>query len=172
MNRIENEPIAARNRRLAIALLAAVVLAAADLFTKWIMVNIVMNPPQVIPVFPFFNLVLGSNRGVSFGLFSNLGNWGPVILSILALGIIAVLVVWLHRARKPGEISGLVMVVGGAFGNLVDRLQDGAVTDYLDFYAGQYHWPAFNIADSFIVVGMASLIVFGGFTTRDERDSE
>ena len=172
MNRIENEPPAARSRRFVIALLVAGLLAATDLLAKWAIVNFVMNPPQVIPIFPSFNLVLGFNRGVTFGLLGNLGNWGPLILSALALGIIAFLVVWLLRARNFGETCGLTMVIGGAFGNLVDRLQDGAVTDYLDFYVGQYHWPAFNIADSLIVVGFACLILFGRGASQDEWASE
>ena len=171
MNRIENESPAARNRRFVIAILIAGLLAATDLFAKWAMINIVMNPPQVIPVFPFFNLVLGFNRGVTFGLLSDLGNWGPLVLSALALAIITFLVVWLHRARNLSETSGLAMVIGGAFGNLVDRLQDGAVTDYLDFYIGQYHWPAFNIADSLIIIGFASLIIFGRGASQDEWNS-
>lgn len=172
MDRLDTERQLWEGRQFVAALLVAGLLAAADLFTKWAMVNIVMNPPQVIPVFSFFNLVLVFNRGVTFGLLNNLGTWGPVILSALALGIIAVLMVWLRRARNHGERTGLVLVIGGAFGNLVDRLQDGAVTDYLDFYVGQYHWPAFNLADSLIVIGFASLILFGRGAGQDERKSE
>ena len=140
-----------------------------DLFTKWSLVNLVMNPPRLIPIFPFFNLVLGFNRGVTFGLFNDLGAWGPVILSALAIGIIGVLIVWLQRAQNIRELSGLILVIGGAVGNLVDRLQDGAVTDYLDFYVGQYHWPAFNLADSFIVIGMVCIVIFSRGENREEK---
>jgi len=175
MDRLESERPAPRFRRFLAVLAVVGLLVAIDLTIKWVMINIVMNPPQVTPVFPFFNLVLVFNRGVSFGILSNLGAWGPVILSILALGIIVVLMVWLWRARNHGELTGLVLIIGGAIGNLIDRLQDGAVTDFLDFYASQNHWPAFNIADIFIVTGLASLLVFGrgashhgGQTDRDD----
>lgn len=161
MDRLESEQPAVPFRRFIAALGVVGLLVTIDLTIKWIMINVVMNPPQVIPVFPYFNLVLGFNRGVSFGLLSNLGTWAPVILSVLALGIIAVLMVWLYRVRHHGELVGLVLIIGGAIGNLIDRLHDGAVTDYLDFYARQYHWPAFNLADIFIVTGMVSLLIFG-----------
>ena len=171
MEKLDNEQKQRQMRRLVVALLTASVLAAIDLFAKWSIVNLVMNPPRVIPISPFFNLVLGFNRGVTFGLFDDLGTWGPIILSALALGIIGVLIVWLQRVQNRGELSGLILVIGGALGNLIDRLQDGAVTDYLDFYISHYHWPAFNLADSFIVVGFAGFIYFSRGVIRKEENA-
>lgn len=109
-----------------------------------------MNPPQVIPVTGFFNLVLGFNTGVSFGLFGQAPAW---LLMAFTLAIVAGLLVWIHRSDSRLTASALGLVVGGALGNLLDRLRQGAVTDFLDFYIGSYHWPAFNLADVAIVCG-------------------
>lgn len=138
--------------------LAALVLVL-DQITKWWIVDVVMRPPRIIPVAPFFNLVMGWNRGVSFGLFSS----GPGIidwlLPIAVLAITGALVVWLYRAESLRVAIGIGLIVGGAIGNLIDRLRFGAVADFLDFHAAGYHWPAFNLADSGITVGAALLIL-------------
>lgn len=143
---------------MATAFAAAVTIAGVDIGTKWFVTAVVMDPPRRIPVLPFFDIVLVYNRGISFGMLGDLGKWGPLILSGLATGIIALLVVWLWRAQNRGEAFSLALVIGGALGNVVDRLHDGAVTDYLDLYAGPYHWPVFNIADIFITVGVLCLL--------------
>lgn len=106
-----------------------------------------------------FRLRLGYNTGVAFGLFANGGPWPLIVTG----SIIAGLAVWLLRAIRSGElpfIAGLPvgMILGGAVGNFADRLQDGQVTDFLDFGLGAARWPAFNLADSFIVVGVALLL--------------
>ena len=127
-----------------------------DQATKWLVLNHVMNPPQVIPVTDFFNLVLGFNTGVSFGLFGQAPAW---LLMAFTLAIVAGLLVWIHRSDSRLTASALGLVVGGALGNLLDRLRQGAVTDFLDFYIGSYHWPAFNLADVAIVCGGGLLLV-------------
>ncbi|KAB2775302.1 signal peptidase II [Brucella anthropi] len=127
-----------------------------DQATKWWVLNHVMNPPQVIPVTGFFNLVLGFNTGVSFGLFGQAPAW---LLMAFTLAIVAGLLVWIHRSDSRLTASALGLVVGGALGNLLDRLRQGAVTDFLDFYIGSYHWPAFNLADVAIVCGGGLLLV-------------
>lgn len=135
---------------------------ALDQATKWWVLAYLMDPPRVIPVTPFFNLVLGWNRGVSFGLLSADHPATPWLLSSLALAVIAGLVVWTTRDRSPEMAASVGFIVGGALGNVVDRLRHGAVTDFLDFHVAGYHWPAFNLADSAIFVGVALLLLVGG----------
>lgn len=139
-------------------LAAAVLVALLDQATKWWIVESVMRPPQVIPVTPFFNLVMGWNRGVSFGMFDT---GSPVTVWILvgvALAVVSVLLVWLRRATEWWVALSIGMIVGGASGNVLDRLRYGAVADFLDFHVAGYHWPAFNVADSGITVGAFILI--------------
>ena len=102
------------------------------------------------------NLVLGFNTGVSFGLFGQAPAW---LLMAFTLAIVAGLLVWIHRSDSRLTASALGLVVGGALGNLLDRLRQGAVADFLDFYIGSYHWPAFNLADVAIVCGVGLLLV-------------
>jgi len=161
MDRTSPEAVSGRARLFGIGLRAAGLVAALDASLKWVMATMVMDPPRVIPVLPFFDLVLVFNRGISFGLLGDLGPWGPLLLSALAAGIMAVLLVWLRRTERPSEAIGIGMILGGAAGNLIDRLRDGAVTDFLDLYVGEYHWPAFNGADVFITVGVLCLLVPG-----------
>jgi signal peptidase II len=128
----------------------------ADQISKWLILTHVMAPPRVIPVTGFFNLVLGRNTGVSFGLFGDAPPWA---LMALTLAIVAGLLVWTQRADRPLTGFSLGLIIGGALGNLVDRLQHGAVTDFLDFYLATYHWPSFNLADVAIVGGVGFLIL-------------
>lgn len=128
----------------------------ADQATKWWILNQVMNPPRVIPVTGFFNLVLGRNTGVSFGLF---GNAPPWMLMTFALAIAGGLLVWMKRAESRLTATSLGLIVGGALGNLLDRLRHGGVTDFLDFHLAAYHWPAFNLADAAIVGGVGLLLI-------------
>ena len=153
--------MSSRTPAFACALATAGSVAALDLVTKWIVVAWVMDPPRIIPVMPSFNLVLGFNRGVSFGLLNDLGPAGPTIVSAVTGAIICLLTVWLWRTRLRSELAALSLIVGGAAGNLIDRLHDGAVTDFLDFYIGDYHWPAFNGADTAITLG-AFFLLFSG----------
>lgn len=141
------------------ALASAGLLSVVDLSAKWAMVTIVMAPPRSIPVLPFFDLVLVFNRGVSFGMLSDLGAWGPSILSGVAMGIVSMMCVWLWHASRRIDVVAITLIIGGAIGNLIDRLHDEAVTDFLSLYAGPYHWPAFNGADVFIVTGVSFLLL-------------
>ena len=140
-----------------------------DQWSKWFMVEKVMQPPRVIPVTPFFNLVLGWNRGVSFGLFNNASPLNDWLLPAVALVIIAVLLVWMGKSKGLMVTASLGLVIGGALGNLIDRLRHGAVTDFLDFYLGSYHWPAFNLADSAITVGAVVLIADSLFNPPEKN---
>jgi signal peptidase II len=148
-------------------LVLAALVAALDQLSKWIIVAHVMNPPVPIEVTSFFNLVLAHNRGVSFGMFaagSELGKW---ILVGLALIISGFLVRWLFQSSSPFSIIALGLILGGAVGNVIDRVLIGAVVDFLDFHAFGTHWPAFNVADTTIFLGAAGLI-FESFLSKDE----
>lgn len=120
-----------------------------------------------IEVLPFFNFVLVRNTGVSFGLLGN----GAVpwwTLSVLALAVCAFLLRWLWRERNLLVSAGLGLIVGGALGNVLDRWQHGAVTDFLDFHVAGWHWPSFNLADVGIVCGVAAILI-DSFSPRDEE---
>ena len=116
-----------------------------------------------VEVTPFFNLVLVWNRGVSFGLFG--GNDGELqrwLLVGLALAVAAVLLVWLARGVADGwQRWSFRLIAAGAIGNAADRVVHGAVVDFLDFHYAGWHWPAFNVADSAVVVGALLLVADG-----------
>ena len=137
----------------------AILVIVFDQATKWWIVEAVMQPPTIIPVTPFFNLVMGWNRGISFGLFDGDSVINVWILPLVALAIVAALVVWLRRVQGAWLASAIGLVIGGALGNVVDRLRFGAVADFLDFHVAGYHWPAFNVADSGITVGVTMLVL-------------
>ena len=152
----------------------AIVTLALDQLSKWWIVHLIMKPPAVIEVAPFFNLVLGYNRGVSFGMLGSDSELGPWLLSALAILIISALIVWLLRIEKLRLAGALGLIIGGAIGNVIDRIIIGAVVDFLDFHVGGFHWPAFNIADMGITCGAALLIWDSIFdqkpsSTVDER---
>lgn len=145
--------------RLAIGLGLAALVVVMDQLTKWWVLSLVMMPPRVIPVTDFFNLVLTWNRGVSFGLFSDGAAFVPALLIGLAVGIGGLLVGWLWRTDRVLIAVCLGLVLGGAAGNLIDRVTYGAVVDFLDFHVAGWHWPAFNLADSAISVGVAIIVI-------------
>ncbi|MEQ8804259.1 MAG: signal peptidase II [Rhodospirillales bacterium] len=155
--------ITLRRQGLGLAFLVLVL----DQISKWWVLTDLMNPPRVIEVLPFANLVLVWNRGVSFGLFNTASDYGPWILSALALAVSAVLAVWLFRGPERMVGWGIGLILGGALGNVIDRLVHGAVVDFVDLHAGGAHWPAFNVADSAITVG-AALLILDSLFHRDE----
>lgn len=143
--------------RLATALLIALVL---DGLTKtW--AERVLDPYQPVPVVgEFFRLTLGYNTGVAFGMFANGGLWPLIVTGIVILG----LAVWLTGALRAGEIPPwagwpIGLLLGGAIANFIDRAPDGRVTDFLDVGLGASRWPAFNLADSFITLGLIYLLL-------------
>ena len=132
---------------------------ASDQWTKWWIVFHVMQPPQVIEVTSFFNLVMGWNYGVSFGMLSSVQELSTWLLPCIVLAIIAGLLIWLLQVNQLRQAIGLGFIIGGAIGNLIDRFRFGAVADFLDFHFLGFHFPAFNIADSAITIGAAVLIL-------------
>lgn len=147
------------------ALPLAALVVLLDQLTKWWILEL-MDPPRQIELTPFFNLVLAWNRGVSFSLFHSGAAYAPYILSAVALAVVAGLLWWIGRQERLLPALAIGLVIGGALGNVIDRLTFGAVVDFLDFHAGNWHWPAFNLADSAITVGVIGLVADGLFGER------
>lgn len=142
-----------------LGLMAALAVVVVDQATK-VWVAGVLPLGTFTPVTGFFNLVHTLNPGISFSLFQNDG-WGRWVFSGLAVVVTTVLLVWLWRVSSRWVAVALGCIIGGAVGNTIDRLRIGAVIDFLDFHVAGFHWPAFNAADSAIVVGAAMILAEG-----------
>jgi signal peptidase II len=139
-------------------LILAAIIIVADQASKWLLQDMLLKQP-VIEVIPgFFNLVMVWNRGISFGMLGGAGALPPWVLSAIAVAICIVLFLWLRAARSRWTAWAIGLVIGGAIGNVIDRARWGAVFDFADFYIGRWHWPAFNVADAAIVVGVLALL--------------
>lgn len=145
--------------------------AVVDQFTKWLVVTS-FDLYEVIEVIPgFFNLTYLRNTGAAFGLLANANPAWRIyfFVGVSVLALFFVLFVYRHyRQLGLAYVLAFSGIAGGALGNLIDRIRYGSVVDFLDFYYGAYHWPAFNVADSAIVVGVA-LFMIGGFFEKDDR---
>lgn len=107
----------------------------------------------------FFNIVFTWNPGTAFSLFRTMGDKTPIVMTLVTAAIIGFILYYLVRRAKKYEVVPLTLIVGGAIGNLVDRVRFGAVVDFLDFHIGGWHWPSFNVADIFITVGVLLYIL-------------
>lgn len=116
---------------------------------------------EVQPVTSFFNLVLVFNEGAAFSLLSEADGWQRWFFIGLGLVVSVVLLSWIRQfgPKQPLSITSLALILGGAWGNLIDRLLFGRVTDFLDFYLGTWHWPAFNVADIAISLGVVLMLI-------------
>jgi signal peptidase II len=150
--------------RLGLGIAAAV--AVADQVVKWWAMDALMVAAQAIEVLPFFNLVMVWNRGISFGMFGG-GALPPWLLAAFAGAIAVGLGIWLARVETRLLAVGIGLVIGGALGNIVDRLRFGAVADFLDFHVAGYHWPAFNLADAAITIGVVLLLIDALLISRE-----
>ncbi len=115
-----------------------------------------------VSVMPSFNWTLMYNEGAAFSFLSDAGGWQRWFLSVLSLIVSAIFVVWIYRLKnkQPGLLVALSLILGGAIGNLIDRIATGRVVDFIQWYYADYYWPAFNIADSAICVGAVLLLIF------------
>ncbi|PCI52938.1 MAG: signal peptidase II [Alphaproteobacteria bacterium] len=156
-----------------------------DQLSKWAIMEQVMRPklqagnslnilewytnmPSMLPytyteITSFFNLVMAWNTGVSFSMFSGNSAYMPYILLVVALGITVMFATWLWNAANHLYGISYALIIGGALGNIMDRSRFGAVIDFLDFHVFGYHWPAFNIADMSVVIGISVLIIVSLF---------
>lgn len=116
---------------------------------------------EAVPVMPYFNLTLLHNTGAAFSFLSQGGGWQRGFFILIALVVCVVLLLWLARLRQAERwlAVAITLVIGGAIGNLIDRIAFGYVIDFIDLYYGAWHWPAFNIADSAIFVGAVMLAI-------------
>ena len=148
--------------------LVAVAVIALDFLTKLAVLKS-FAPGESLAVAPFFNLVLVFNTGAAFSFLAGAKGWQTLFFA--AIAVIASVVISYLIYRNPGRklfCGGLALILGGALGNLYDRLVYGKVVDFLDFHAAGWHWPAFNVADSAITVGAAILMVESFFQKRSE----
>ena len=148
-----------------VVLIVACAAAIIDQGSKWLILNVVMDPPRIIPVLPFFDLRLGFNTGISFGLFGDSFAETPYLLAGLTIAIIAGLLIWACRSESLLDAGAFGLILGGAVGNVADRLRIGAVVDFLNLSHGGWYWPTFNAADIFITTGVG-LLVFSSFFPR------
>lgn len=148
------------NRHRIAALAAIPVLIAADQATKIWIKGLIADHGGAITLTPFFNLVHVWNPGISFGLFPAESDRGVYVLLALAGIISALFMAMLVTAKSRLLAYGCAITIGGAVGNMIDRVQYGAVYDFLDFHAFGYHWPAFNIADASIFIGIVMVAIY------------
>ncbi|MCB1851182.1 MAG: signal peptidase II [Gammaproteobacteria bacterium] len=126
---------------------------------------------EQVPVLPFLNLTLAYNEGAAFSFLSDQAGWQRWFFIIVGLVVTLVLVVWMGRLRADQRLTAtaLSLVAGGALGNIIDRLLLGHVVDFIDLYYQDWHWPAFNVADSAITLGVVLMLAE---TVREERQRE
>ena len=145
-----------------LGLASALVVIAADQASKaWIWSFFGGQEGSQTELTSFFSFVLTGNRGMSFGLFNTNAAMNTAVFTVLAVAIVIALLVWLRRAHNPLIRVALGMIIGGAVGNVLDRLIRGAVVDFLDFHLGTWHWYAFNVADAAICLGVVALLLDG-----------
>ena len=158
-------------RWLAVSALVAIL----DLATKaW--VSSVFAPGEVREVTPFFNMVLMHNTGAAFSFLAQAGGWQRWFFTAVSIVVSTVIVVMLRRGPRDRAVAlALALVLGGALGNVYDRLTLGHVVDFIQVHAAGYYWPAFNVADSAITVGVAILVwdsLRGGLRSRPAREEK
>lgn len=134
-----------------------------DQVTKWLAEGM-LDPYRPLPLVPLLNLTLVYNEGAAFSFLADAGGWQRWFFAGFALVMSVVLVIWLLRlgSREYFTAAALSLLIGGAVGNLIDRVLTGRVVDFIDFYVGNWHWPAFNVADSAITLGVG-LLLLGSF---------
>ncbi len=154
-----------------LAVLVTLATAALDQLTKYLIL-LTLSPGDSVPIVPgLFNLTLTFNLGAAFGLWSGLPSGVRELVlaltNLLALGVVVYFMRQPHH-RTPLAQTALAGILGGAIGNIIDRFVHGSVVDFLDFYVGKMHWPAFNVADSAICVGVTILLVLS-FSSPTEQ---
>ncbi len=130
------------------------VIVVLDFLTKRLIVANV-SPLGGIKVLPFLQIVYVENSGAAFGIFRSIGTSFFIVISFIAISVI---IIYLSKLGKGLEFYAMSLVLGGAAGNLIDRLRTGKVVDFIDIFVGKWHWPAFNIADSALTIGIILFI--------------
>lgn len=138
-------------------LIPLLIILADQLSKLWAASHLAFAPICLLPIFDF---TLVHNTGISFGLFNHNAS-GPIILILISLAIVIFFGTWLRRIDQPALIIAIGAVIGGALGNVIDRVRLGYVVDFIDFHLKDWHYPAFNIADLAIVLGIAFIVLDG-----------
>jgi signal peptidase II len=157
-NKVQSET---SNARFMIWMVVAAMIVIADQLTKWAIIEWVPLYDK-IPVNSFINITHQKNPGAAWSFLANAGGWQRWFFVVLSTGVSALIVVWLWRIRNTGQLllsGGLALVLGGAVGNLIDRILLGHVTDFIQVMFGSWAFPSFNVADAGISVGAALLII-------------
>lgn len=143
-------------------LIVGLVVLAVDQASKWWILD-GLNLPEhgTIPLLPVLSLTMVWNQGVTFGLFHQVGAFGPFVLAGIAMAVVLALALWLRRAESPWVAAALGAIGGGAIGNVIDRVRYGAVVDFIHAHAWGWSWYVFNVADAAIVCGVAALLLDG-----------
>jgi signal peptidase II len=171
---MNDSSINSTTRFLRLVITVTIVTVLLDQISK-VMILRAFIPGDVKPIVPgLFNLTLTYNPGAAFGLWSGLPEGARQL--VLALTILVAMGVVVYFLRQPSyrnapSQAALAAILGGAVGNVIDRFVHGSVVDFLDFYIGNSHWPAFNVADSAICVGVGILLIFPYFHTNSEDEA-
>lgn len=138
----------------------SLVIAGLDIFTKNLALAS-LHPYTAWPVLPMLNITLAFNTGAAFSFLSGAGDWHKWFFLGFTLLMLCVLLTWLVKSKAQPSLQafGLSLLLGGAFGNFIDRLRFGYVVDFIDVYYQNYHWPIFNLADTAICIGALCLAV-------------
>ena len=138
----------------------AVVVVILDQLTKYI-ASTSLELHQSVAVMPMFNWTLMHNPGAAFSFLANEGGWQRWFFAVIAIAVSAVIVLWIKRLQQheKWQAVALALILGGAIGNVIDRIWLGYVVDFIDVYYEHMHWPAFNIADSAITIGVVLIII-------------
>jgi len=155
-------------------LLLSAIIIALDLWTKQIATD-ALTLYRPVEINAWLNMTLAHNYGAAFSFLSQAGGWQRWFFTGLAGIVSVILIIWLFRLSAREKLTGVAlgMIIGGAIGNLVDRINHGYVVDFIDVFYGSYHWPAFNIADSAITCGIVLLLFDGLFVSgRADKKSE
>lgn len=147
-----------KDKVLLLGLLIALGVIVADQLSKYYILNVFLGLNSYVSFGDYFNIVRAWNTGVSFSMFNNYGSMGAWMLSAVAIVIVLMLFHWLKSEENRITQIALGLIMGGALGNVIDRVRFGAVFDFLDVHVGDAHWPAFNVADSCICVGAAVIL--------------
>ncbi|MDB2385810.1 signal peptidase II [Shewanella sp.] len=152
--------------------IAALVFMADQLSKLWVLSNFKLG--ESIQILPIFNFTYVRNYGAAFNFLSDAGGWQRWLFTFIAIGFSLLLSVWLRQqSHKMWRLNlAYTLVIGGALGNLIDRLQHGYVVDFLHLYWNNSHYPAFNIADSAICVGAALIIIDSFITSKNDKKTD
>lgn len=148
----------------------ALIVLVLDLGSKqWVMAHFYLG--ESVPLVPFFNLTYAHNPGAAFSFLADKGGWQRWFFAAIALIISVVLIVMMYRSSAKQRLNNAAyaLIIGGALGNLFDRMVHGVVIDFIDFYVNDWHWPVFNLADTAICIG-AVIIVLEGFLAPSDKD--